>query len=106
MTRKGRQANSRFVPIQHFDGYVLVEIELRTGRMHQIRAHAAAIGYPVGGDRKYGSRDGNRRLRRVGLKRLFLHAAELELRHPQTGQKLAIKAAMPDELTKVLIGLS
>ncbi len=106
VTNKGRQANSRFVPIQNFDEYVLVEIELRTGRMHQIRAHAAAIGYPVAGDRKYGSRDGNRRLRQVGLKRLFLHAEELELRHPQTGQRLAVKAAMPDELTEVLMGLS
>jgi 23S rRNA pseudouridine955/2504/2580 synthase len=106
VTNKGRQANSRFVPIQNFDEYVLVEIELRTGRMHQIRAHAAAIGYPVGGDRKYGSRAGNRRLRQVGLKRLFLHAVELELKHPQTGQRLAVKAAMPDELTEVLMGLS
>ena len=106
VTSKGRHANSRFVPIQHFDEYVLVEIELRTGRMHQIRAHAAAIGYPVGGDRKYGSRDGNRRLRRVGLKRLFLHAAEVELIHPQTGQKLTVKATLPDELTDVLMELS
>lgn len=105
VTGKGRQAHSRFVPVQHFDEYVLVEIELRTGRLHQIRAHAAAIGYPVGGDRKYGSRDGNRRLRRFGLKRLFLHAAELKLKHPQTGQRLLVKAAMPDELTEVLIGL-
>ena len=106
VTDKGRHANSRFVPIQKFDEYVLVEIELRTGRMHQIRAHAAAIGYPVGGDRKYGSRDGNRRLRRVGLKRLFLHAAEVELIHPQTGQKLTVKATLPDELTEVLMELS
>ena len=106
VTGNGRPANSRFVPIQHFDEYVLVEIELRTGRMHQIRAHAAAIGYPVGGDRMYGSRDGNRRLRQIGLKRLFLHATELKLKHPQTGQRLAVKAAMPDELTAVLTGLS
>ena len=106
VTGKGRHANSRFVPIQHFDEYVLVGIELRTGRMHQIRAHAAAIGYPVGGDRKYGSRDGNRRLRRVGLKRLFLHAAEVELIHPQTGQKLTVKATLPGELTEVLMELS
>ena len=106
VTGNGRHANSRFVPIQHFDEYVLVRIELRTGRMHQIRAHAAAIGYPVGGDRKYGSRDGNRRLRRVGLKRLFLHAAEVELIHPQTGQKLTVKATLPDELTEVLMELS
>jgi len=106
VTGKGRQASSRFVPIQHFDEYVLVEIELRTGRMHQIRAHAAAIGYPVGGDRKYGSREGNRILRGAGLKRLFLHAAKLELRHPLTGRRLVVNAAMPDELTSVLMGLS
>jgi 23S rRNA pseudouridine955/2504/2580 synthase len=106
VTGKGREAKSRFVPIQYFDEFVLVEIELTTGRMHQIRAHAAAIGYPVGGDRKYGSRDGNRRLRRVGLKRLFLHASELELEHPLTGQRLVVKAAMPRGLKEVLVGLS
>jgi 23S rRNA pseudouridine955/2504/2580 synthase len=106
VTGQGRHASSRFVPIQYFDEYVLVEIELRTGRMHQIRAHAAAIGYPVGGDRKYGSRDGNRRLQQVGLKRLFLHATEVELIHPKTGQKLVVKATLPDGLTEVLRGLS
>lgn len=106
VTGKGRHANSRFVPIQRFDGYVLVDIELKTGRMHQIRAHAAAINYPVGGDRKYGSRDGNRRLRQVGLKRLFLHAAEVKLIHPQTGRKLTVNAALPDELNNVLMELS
>jgi 23S rRNA pseudouridine955/2504/2580 synthase len=106
VTCKGRQASSRFVPIQLFEEYVLVEIELKTGRMHQIRAHAAAIGYPVGGDRKYGSRDGNRRLRRVGLKRLFLHAAELELTHPRTGRRLAVKAVMPNDLNEVLMELA
>jgi 23S rRNA pseudouridine955/2504/2580 synthase len=105
VTSKGRHASSRFVPIEHFDEYVLVEIELRTGRMHQIRAHAAAIGYPVGGDRKYGSRDGNRRLRRAGLKRLFLHAAEIGIIHPQTGQKFTVKSALPDELSEVLMEL-
>jgi 23S rRNA pseudouridine955/2504/2580 synthase len=83
----------------------LVEIELKTGRMHQIRAHAAAIGYPVGGDRLYGSVDGNRTLRRLGLKRLFLHATELGLSHPKTGQRLTIKAEMPDELREVLTEL-
>ena len=106
MTGKGRHANSRFVPIQQFDEYGWVEIELRTGRMHQSRAHAAAIGYPVGGDRKYGSREGNRILRGAGLKRLFLHAAKLELRHPLPGRRLVVNAAMPDELTSVLMGLS
>jgi 23S rRNA pseudouridine955/2504/2580 synthase len=106
VTNMGRHATSRFVPIQHFNEYVLVEIELKTGRMHQIRAHAAAIGHPVVGDRKYGSRDVNRRLRRIGLKRLFLHASSLELSHPQTGAKLTVKAAMPHELKEVLMGLS
>jgi 23S rRNA pseudouridine955/2504/2580 synthase len=106
VANNGRHADSRFVPIQHFKGFVLVEVEPRTGRMHQIRAHAAAIGYPVGGDRKYGSREANRRLQRVGLKRLFLHAVELRLAHPQTGQQLTITAEIPDDLREVLAGLS
>jgi 23S rRNA pseudouridine955/2504/2580 synthase len=102
VTSRGRHASSKFFPIRQFDGYVLVEIKLKTGRMHQIRAHAAAIGYPVGGDRKYGRDEDNRNLRHIGLNRLFLHAAELELRHPRTNKKLVVNAAIPGELARVL----
>ena len=57
----------------------LVEVRLLTGRTHQIRVHAAHLGAPVAGDEKYGDSEANRRLRDLGLKRLFLHAGDPDL---------------------------
>jgi len=102
VTTTGRAASSRFTPIRYCEDYVLAEIELRTGRMHQIRAHAAAIGHPVAGDQKYGSKIANRELREFGLKRLFLHAVTLEFIHPNTGQWLKLEAPIPESLMAVV----
>lgn len=57
----------------------LADVELLTGRTHQIRVHAADAGYPLAGDPKYGDKAFNRQMRSFGLRRLFLHAASLEL---------------------------
>ena len=82
-----------------------MEIRLLTGRTHQARAHAAHIGHPIAGDRKYGDRDFDRSLRELGLRRLFLHAASLQFRHPLTGAPTRIEAPMPQELERVLTRL-
>ncbi|NIU77913.1 MAG: hypothetical protein GWN71_31475, partial [Gammaproteobacteria bacterium] len=66
-----------------------------TGRTHQIRVHAAAAGHPVAGDAKYGDRAFNRSMRDRGLRRLFLHAASLDLEHPADGQRLVVEAPLP-----------
>lgn len=98
----GKEAESRITPRQEYKIATLVEIELLTGRMHQARVHAAHIGHPIAGDDKYGDRDFNRRLRRLGLKRLFLHAASLRFRHPAGGGKMHIEAPLPSDLGAVL----
>ena len=101
----GRESQSRFRPLEAFATCALVEIRLLTGRTHQARAHAAHIGHPIAGDRKYGDRDFDRSLRELGLRRLFLHAASLQFRHPLTGAPTRIEAPMPQELERVLTRL-
>ena len=81
----------------------LLELEIETGRTHQIRRHLAAIGHPVVGDGKYGDFPFNRRARSAfGLKRMFLHSAQLTLHHPVTNKKLTLLASLPEELADVL----
>jgi 23S rRNA pseudouridine955/2504/2580 synthase len=76
----------------------LVDVEILTGRTHQIRVHLAAIDHPIVGDEKYGLFPVNRALARLGLKRMFLHASELEFEHPITFRKLNIRAALDGNL--------
>ena len=83
----------------------LVEATLKTGRTHQIRVHMQASGCPIAGDERYGDYQANRRLQKLGLKRMFLHAYSLELDHPLTGEKLVLQAALPDDLQRFLDGL-
>jgi len=102
----GKAAASWFRPVKACGPATLMEIELLTGRTHQARVHAAHVGHPIAGDDKYGDWDFNRALRPAGLKRLFLHAARLELRHPVTGSKLKFEAPLPADLSTVLDRLS
>ena len=75
----------------------LVEFAIETGRMHQIRIHAAELGCPVVGDRVYGDAAKDRRLR-VKPKRHLLHAVELSFLHPKTGERLTFAAPPPEDL--------
>jgi len=78
--------------LKTFDHYSLVEIDLETGRHHQIRAQFSAIGCPIRGDLKYGSKrpneDGN----------INLHARKIEIKHPVKDELLVITAPLPDEV--------
>lgn len=75
----------------------LVEFAIETGRMHQIRIHAAELGCPVVGDRLYGDAVKDRRLR-TKPKRDLLHAVELSFLHPKTGRRLTFAAPPPEDL--------
>ncbi|MGH8120843.1 MAG: RluA family pseudouridine synthase [Gammaproteobacteria bacterium] len=98
----GKPAKTFVDPQRKINGATLVQIEIATGRTHQIRVHAAQCGHPVAGDPKYGDRDFNRILKRAGLHRMFLHAEALVLTLPQTGKTTTIRAPMPDELENFL----
>ncbi len=75
----GRKTLTKYRPIAHAKGYTLLEIQLITGKTHQIRAHMQSIGHPVVGDRKYGAEHSNEKFRReYGLSNQFLHALRIE----------------------------
>lgn len=83
----------------------LVQATLKTGRTHQIRVHMQSQGCPIAGDERYGDYQANKRLHKLGLKRMFLHASELHLNHPLTGEKLVLKAGLPQELAQFVLML-
>ena len=100
----GQHAISHFETQKIYNQCSLVQVKIETGRTHQIRVHAAHAGHPVIGDKKYGDNKINQAMKRLGLKRLFLHAARLELpAHNVTSNKaLIIKAPLSDELKNLL----
>ena len=98
----GQQAISLFKPLAAGDTASMLDIRLMTGRTHQIRVHAAHVGHPILGDDKYGDFDLNRALVKQGVKRLFLHARQLSLSHPISGEPLAFVSPLPPEMQRFL----
>lgn len=98
----GLPARTIVKPVARYGAYTLVEAQLLTGRTHQIRVHLAHTGTPICGDDKYGDFVLNKTLAREGLKRMFLHAARLTVRHPVTGDALRLEAPLPTELQAFL----
>lgn len=100
--RAGKPACTLFRPLRRLGDFTLAEAEPLTGRTHQIRVHAAYLGMPVAGDEKYGDPALNRRLRGMGLRRLFLHASALILQPSHRDRPLHIETPLPPELEVVL----
>lgn len=98
----GQAAATRFVGLRPFDGYALVRAEPKTGRTHQIRVHARHWGHPIAGDDLYGDRGANGALKSLGLRRIFLHSAEIAFPHPESGERVSVRASLPQELKAVL----
>lgn len=101
----GKPARTEFRRIEQFPHHEFVEVLIDTGRTHQIRVHARHIGLPVAGDPKYGEAEANAALREAGLRRLFLHSAELGLDLGAEGE-YAFHAPLPDDLAAVLTALA
>jgi len=101
----GKTAQTRFETLQEFPQATLVRVRLLTGRTHQIRVHASHLEHPVAGDDKYGNRDFNRQMRQLGLRRIFLHACQLELPHNMGMRRRKFAAPLPEELQSVLDAL-
>lgn len=89
VTAKGKPALTRFQVLERFGDYTLVELQLETGRTHQIRVHMAYIGHPVAGDEVYGPR---KTLKGHGQ---FLHARTLGFSHPVTGESMEFSVDVP-----------
>jgi 23S rRNA pseudouridine1911/1915/1917 synthase len=99
----GRPSTTGYRVRERFPGWTLLEVDLVTGRTHQIRVHLDAIGHPVAGDPIYGT--GTSRRGPEGLERLFLHAWRLELNAPSDGHLIRAEASLPVELEQVVDGL-
>jgi 23S rRNA pseudouridine955/2504/2580 synthase len=99
----GKDSVSVFKPVQFFGSLAtLMEIDIPTGRTHQIRVHAAFAGHPLLGDDKYGDRERNAELKHHGLRRIFLHAHSIAFEWPGTGVPFHVSAPLPAELAAVL----
>ncbi|HMN93541.1 MAG TPA: RluA family pseudouridine synthase [Hydrogenophaga sp.] len=81
------------------EGFTLLAVTIKTGRTHQIRVHLASAGHVIAGDDKYGDFELNRQLARAGLKRMFLHAWRLRLKHPLTGEDMQLQSDLPPDLS-------
>lgn len=94
--RRPRSAVTRFEAVEALPRDTLLEVQLETGRTHQIRAHLQAIECPVAGDPRYGGAG------RHQLDRQFLHSHRLELSHPLTGEQLSFRSELPEDLSAAL----
>jgi 23S rRNA pseudouridine1911/1915/1917 synthase len=108
IVRGGRSALSIYRVRERFDRFTLIDVELKTGRTHQIRVHLAWIKHPVVGDETYGSgrdntvADPKMRSHIAKLGRQFLHAEKLGFSHPRSGERLNFTLPLPTELQKLL----
>ena len=92
--KTGKEAVTHYRTIKSGGDYALLDVQIDTGRKNQIRVHMKDIGHPVTGDKKYGASQNP-------MRRLGLHACELKLTHPETGQELCFKAKTPKEFKRM-----
>jgi 23S rRNA pseudouridine1911/1915/1917 synthase len=103
----GREAITHYKVQRRIDSpfgkFTLMDLQIDTGRTHQIRVHLASLGHPVVGDTLYGApRELQGKDRRASLPRNFLHAAALQFQHPRTGLALSFSRPLPEELERFL----
>lgn len=97
----GKEAHTVFKTTETVGAWTLADAAPATGRMHQIRVHAAQAGVPIAGDERYGDLEANRSAREAVLKRLFLHARCLTFTHPRGGE-MTCTAPLPTDLMTCL----
>ncbi|MCL6414794.1 23S rRNA pseudouridine(955/2504/2580) synthase RluC [Aestuariirhabdus sp. Z084] len=102
---EGKPSLTRFRVLEPLKGSTLIEATPVTGRTHQIRVHALHAGHSIIGDDKYTPREVNMAFREQGIKRLFLHAAALEINLPGSGKRQRFNAPLPEELEQGLKAL-
>jgi 23S rRNA pseudouridine1911/1915/1917 synthase len=102
-TGRGRSALSSYRTIEVIRDFTLLEVQIKTGRTHQIRVHFSAIGHPVAGDDVYGEHRYAQFVKKYGTPgRYFLHAARLKFLHPKTGKMLEFRSTLPEDLRALL----
>ncbi|MCF6345354.1 MAG: RluA family pseudouridine synthase [Thiomicrorhabdus sp.] len=102
VNKSGKEAVSYFRLEQHLNGCDLMTVKLKTGRTHQIRVHALAQGCALLGDDRYGDREQNKRFRKLGMKRLALHAQFLGFTHPVTEEQVLFEAPLSADFKQII----
>ena len=97
VTKNGKNAVTHIKVLKRYDKYTLLQVNIETGRTHQIRVHLSHIGYPIVGDFTYSN--GKNEFGVVGQ---CLHAKCLEFKHPITGEKMKLESPIPDYFEKIL----
>ncbi len=97
---EGKPSITHYKAVEYFPAVTLLEIELETGRTHQIRVHFSALHHPLVGDLTYGA--DHTISDRLDVHRPWLHARELSLAHPITGEALSFNSPYPQDLTRSL----
>ncbi|MEC7942042.1 MAG: 23S rRNA pseudouridine(955/2504/2580) synthase RluC [Pseudomonadota bacterium] len=101
----GKASETRFKVLEKFKDATLIQASPITGRTHQIRVHTQYTGHPIAWDDRYGDRRFDAYTGKVGLDRLFLHAANIKFTHPGSEEKMDISAPMEARLEKAIAGL-
>ena len=101
-SQNSKIAVTEFVPDKVYGRFSLMHVRPSTGRTHQIRIHASRMGYPIAGDQKYGDYIFNRRCRKMGLRRMFLHASNVSFQCPKNSKKYNIVAPLTADLKDFL----
>ena len=97
IVKDGREAYTKFKVLERFEKFTLVEVELKTGRTHQIRVHMSHIGYPIVGDDTYSNGKNP-----FGVTSQMLHSKTLGITHPVTNEYMEFNAPLPEEFEDVL----
>lgn len=100
----GKPAHTTFRLLQNYREYSFVEAELHSGRTHQIRVHAAHLGLPLAGDKRYSPAKRQKFWKAAGLKRMFLHAHQIRF-HTRDGEEQLVSAPLPAVLSQLLESL-
>ena len=97
VSKKGKEAITHITVLERFDGFTFLEVNIETGRTHQIRVHLSQIGYPIVGDFVYSNGRNP-----FGVEGQMLHSAKLDFVHPTTGEKMHLEAKLPEYFEEVL----
>ena len=97
VSKDGKKAVTHIRVLERFDGYTLLEVNIETGRTHQIRVHLSQIGYPIVGDMVYSNGKNP-----FGVEGQMLHSMKLEFKHPITGKEMKLEAPIPEYFENVL----